>query len=169
MGEQRAASSSDKEDKEEKPTELKAKEETEGIVDMQIFQQILDLDDEGTHEFSKEMVWAFFSQAEDTFESMQTALDKKDLTRLSSLGHFLKGSSATLGLWEVQKSCEKIQHYGDKKDVEESKTTELSEEEALSRITDLLATTRGQYDDAEKWLRNWYDSYEQHESSGEET
>jgi len=41
--------------------------------------------------------------------------EKKDgdyLKTLSELGHFLKGSSATLGLTKVKDSCEKIQHYG---------------------------------------------------------
>ena len=40
----------------------------------------------------------------------------KDLPTLSSLGHFLKGSSATLGLTRVKDSCEKIQHFGLGKD-----------------------------------------------------
>lgn len=34
---------------------------------MDIFQQILDLDDEGDHEFSLEMVNGYYQQAEDTF------------------------------------------------------------------------------------------------------
>lgn len=40
---------------------------------MDTFQQILDLDDD-THEFSKGMAWAYFSQAEDTFKEMDEAL-----------------------------------------------------------------------------------------------
>lgn len=40
---------------------------------MDTFQQILDLDDD-THEFSKGMAWAYFSQAEDTFKEMDGAL-----------------------------------------------------------------------------------------------
>lgn len=34
------------------------------------------------------------------------------LKQLSELGHFLKGSSSTLGLVKMQRSCEKIQNYG---------------------------------------------------------
>jgi hypothetical protein len=43
--------------------------------------------------------------------------DKSDLSQLHSLGHFLKGSSATLGLIKVRDSCEMIQNYGDYKNV----------------------------------------------------
>jgi len=35
---------------------------------------------------------------------------QQDLQELSSLGHFLKGSSATLGLTKVKDMCEEMQH-----------------------------------------------------------
>ena len=35
--------------------------------------------------------------------------EAKNLTELSHLGHFLKGSSATLGFTKVKDECEKIQ------------------------------------------------------------
>lgn len=38
--------------------------------------------------------------------------EAKDLEKLSQLGHFLKGSSATLGFTHVRDECEKIQHWG---------------------------------------------------------
>lgn len=44
-----------------------------------------------------------------------TALHRSEemqLRKLSELGHFLKGSSSTLGLIKLQKTCEKIQNYG---------------------------------------------------------
>ena len=42
---------------------------------MDTFHQILDLDDEdGTHEFSAGMVWAYFDQAASTFKDMTEAL-----------------------------------------------------------------------------------------------
>jgi hypothetical protein len=43
------------------------------IIDMSIFQQILDLD-EGGDEFSREMVEEFFTQAKETFCSMEASL-----------------------------------------------------------------------------------------------
>lgn len=45
----------------------------------------------------------------------QPSRQRKDLQSLSKLGHFLKGSSAALGIQRVRTSCEKIQHVGKSK------------------------------------------------------
>ncbi|KAK6405435.1 Phosphorelay intermediate protein, partial [Oleoguttula sp. CCFEE 5521] len=73
-------------------------------------------DDEDEREFSRGIVYDFFTQADSTFKQMDENLESKDLNALSQLGHFLKGSSATLGMTKVKDSCEKIQHYGAHKD-----------------------------------------------------
>ena len=78
----------------------------------------------------------------------------KNLSELSSLGHFLKGSSAALGVAKVQASCERMQHYGQQRDEEAG--TKLTDEEALERIGTLLAQVKKEYSDAEKWLKDWY-------------
>ncbi|KAF5382571.1 hypothetical protein D9615_002882 [Tricholomella constricta] len=127
------------------------------IVDMDTFQQILDLDEDATHEFSKGMAWAYFTQAAQTFKEMDEALVGKDLAQLSSLGHFLKGSSAALGLFKVQASCEKIQHYGQQRDEEAGKN--LSVDGALAKIETLLSQVNKEYTAAETWLKNWYDEH----------
>jgi len=88
------------------------------IIDRSIFEQILEMDgdeDEG-HEFSQSIVFDFFSQADATFAEMDHSLVSKDLQSLSDKGHFLKGSSATLGFTKVKDECEKIQNWGKKKD-----------------------------------------------------
>ena len=77
----------------------------------------------------------------------------KNLAELSSLGHFLKGSSAALGVAKVQASCERMQHYGQQRDEE---ATKLADDEALNRIGTLLGQVKKEYGDAEKWLKNWY-------------
>lgn len=83
--------------------------------------------------------------------------EKKELDVLSSLGHFLKGSSATLGLTKVKDSCEKIQHYGQKKD--EAGTTDVTdEEECLRKVKETLAAVREEYAEVEKVLRKFYAS-----------
>lgn len=41
---------------------------------MATFDQLLDMDDEEDHEFSKSIVWDYFIQAEATFEDMDGAL-----------------------------------------------------------------------------------------------
>ncbi|KAG6890606.1 hypothetical protein C0995_006582 [Termitomyces sp. Mi166 len=126
------------------------------IIDMTIFNQIIELDEDDTHEFSNGMASAYFAQAEQTFKDMDIALNGGDLKKLSSLGHFLKGSSAALGLYKVQALCAKIQHYGLKRD--EKADEDLTEEESLSRIKTLRLQVKGEYDIAEKWLKKWYDA-----------
>ncbi|KAJ7695950.1 histidine kinase, phosphotransfer Hpt [Mycena rosella] len=121
---------------------------------MDIFGQILELDEEGTHDFSKEMVTAYFEQATTTFGSMDQALADKKLPELSALGHFLKGSSAALGISKVQAACEKMQHYGELRD--EDADRDLAAPEALAKIDALLVEVKAEYARAEKWLRKWY-------------
>jgi len=121
---------------------------------MEIFGQILDLDEEDQHEFSMGMAWAYFQQAVATFKEMDDAYAAKDLKKLSELGHFLKGSSAALGVTKVQHSCERIQHYGDLRDEETKK--DLSADEALTIIKSTLKSVQSEYDEAEKWLKAYY-------------
>jgi hypothetical protein len=55
--------------------ETEAEPSEDDIIDMETFQQILELDDdEDDREFSKGMVWAYFSQAEETFKDLDAAL-----------------------------------------------------------------------------------------------
>jgi len=80
---------------------------------------------------------------------------KGDLAQLSSLGHFLKGSSATLGLTKVKDSCEKIQHYGGHKD-ESGTVDEPDDAKCLHRIKDTLAAVKVEYADVEKTLKRFF-------------
>ncbi|KAK0102459.1 hypothetical protein ONS95_006078 [Cadophora gregata] len=127
-------------------------------IDALTFEQILEMDDdEDDREFSRSIVFSFFEQAEQTFKKMDDALEKKDLATLSSLGHFLKGSSATLGLTKVKDSCEKIQHYGQKKD-DEGTEDEPDEDKCLERCKDTLVTVKEEYAEVEKVLKKFYGS-----------
>jgi HPt (histidine-containing phosphotransfer) domain-containing protein len=80
----------------------------------------------------------------------------RDLPELSSLGHFLKGSSATLGLTKVRDCCEKIQHFGQMKD-EAGTTDEPDEAECLERIKETLAVVKEEYAEVEKVLKKFYE------------
>jgi osomolarity two-component system, phosphorelay intermediate protein YPD1 len=73
---------------------------------------------------------------------------------LSQLGHFLKGSSAAIGLTKVKASCERMQHFGNMKD--ETGTNTISEEDALSMISTLLEKVKDEYKEAETYLKNFY-------------
>ena len=84
-----------------------------GLVDWAVFSEIvtMDEDEEG---FSKSLVEVFVSQVEETFEEIDRYLKEKNLEKLSSSGHFLKGSAAALGLTKISYQCERIQNYGHK-------------------------------------------------------
>ncbi|KAI0714076.1 signal transduction histidine kinase [Cerioporus squamosus] len=140
----------------EEPADDAADDEAdqEDVIDLDTFNQILDLDEDDTHDFSFGMTEAYFTQASTTFTDMDDAFEKKDLPKLSSLGHFLKGSSAALGVSAVQATCEDIQHYGALRD--EVKGTDLTPEEALAKIGPLLKRVKKEYGIAEKWLQRWY-------------
>lgn len=127
----------------------------EDIIDQEIFAQILELDEPNNHEFSIGMAWAYFDQAKETFEEMRAALDAGDLTKLFSLGHFLKGSSAALGVIKVRESCEEIQHYGNLRD--EGADKDLTVKEALENIEVTIAKVLEEYDEAEQWLKKYYE------------
>ncbi|WVQ97365.1 hypothetical protein IAU59_004477 [Kwoniella sp. CBS 9459] len=135
----------------------------EEVIDMETFQQIMDMDeDDGDddedgdkHAFSRGIVWGYFEQAEATFTEMEEAIVAEDLGKLSSLGHFLKGSSAALGIIKVQASCEKMQHYGNKRDEEAG--VELESDEALKRIKNLLTSCKKDYRVAKKWMEKLYE------------
>ncbi|SPJ83978.1 related to multistep phosphorelay regulator 1 [Fusarium torulosum] len=127
-------------------------------IDVDTFEQILEMDEPDDHEFSQSIVFGFFDQAEETFVQIDEALEKKDLSDLSSLGHFLKGSSATLGLAKVRDGCEKMQRYGKKENVDGS--PEEDEEICLQRIKEAFEAVKTDYHEVETALKEYYESKE---------
>lgn len=131
----------------------------EDQIDPATFEQILEMDDdEEEREFSKSIVYDFFGQADSTFAKMDKSLENKDLKTLSELGHFLKGSSATLGLTKVKDSCEKIQHFGQMKD--ETGTKDITEEEGLKKLKIIIEQAKTEFTDVEKVLKEFYNDEE---------
>ncbi|KAH9924604.1 histidine-phosphotransfer domain HPT domain-containing protein [Epithele typhae] len=122
------------------------------------FNQLLDLDEDETHDFSLGMTEAYFTQRRRHSliwtKHYRFVSDCKDLKKLSALGHFLKGSSAALGVSAVQATCEDIQHYGALRD--EINNMDLTDKEALAKIEPLLKRVKKEYAVAERWLQNWY-------------
>lgn len=80
------------------------------------------------------------------------------MAELSALGHFLKGSSAAIGLVKVQASCEKIQNFGVKRDEEAKK--DLKPDEALDKIKKQLAQLREEYTEGKRYLEDWFREHE---------
>lgn len=126
----------------------------EKIIDMETFNQLLEIDDDDDREFSKDLAQQYVSQAANTFDEMDAALKEKDLGTLSSLGHFLKGSSASIGFVRVSASCAAMQNLGNKKN--EDATEDLDAESALKKCADLLEVLKVEQDKAEKWLADFY-------------
>lgn len=128
-------------------------------VDLATFEQILDMDegeDEEGHEFSHSIVFGYFEQAESTFQKMDAAVEKKDLAELSSLGHFLKGSSATLGFTKVKDECEKIQHYGHMKD-ETGTIDEPDEAKCLKNTEQSITVAKRAFNTVQKLMTKYYE------------
>lgn len=84
--------------------------------------------------------------------------EEKDLEKLSSLGHFLKGSSATIGLFKVRDHCEKIQRYGKKEKLDGS--PEDDEDVCFSTIVETIEAIKADITAARSLLQKYYDEKE---------
>ncbi|KAG9023612.1 hypothetical protein FRB95_012725 [Tulasnella sp. JGI-2019a] len=85
---------------------------------------------------------------------MKEALVRKDLGKLSILGYSVMGTSATLGVTNVQATCEKIQLNGHLK--EDDGRGDLDEDGALERIELPVERVYGEFDEAKKWFDRFY-------------
>jgi HPt (histidine-containing phosphotransfer) domain-containing protein len=90
----------------------------------------------------------------------------KYLKELSELGHFLKGSSATLGLTKVKDSCEKIQHYGQLKD--DSGIKDITEEKAQEKLATIIKQAKTEFTDVKEILKKFYQDEGEEEEEEEE-
>ena len=79
----------------------------------------------------------------------------KNLQALSDKGHFLKGSSATLGFTKIKDECEKIQNYGRKKD-ETGTVDEPDGEKCLRMIDESLTEAKNAYKVVEALMKKYY-------------
>ncbi|KAJ1910647.1 Phosphorelay intermediate protein [Tieghemiomyces parasiticus] len=129
----------------------------ESVINMATFEQLLEMDDdEDDLEFIKSLVDTFHEQAMSTFADMDTKLAAKDLDALSRLGHFLKGSSASVGLRKVPMTCGRIQNYGHLKD--DSGVKAIVDTDALQRIAEAIVQLKGEYAEADEFFKNFFDA-----------
>lgn len=87
-----------------------------------------------------------------------TNRDASKLDELSSLGHFLKGSSATLGFNKIRDSCQVIQQYGHKLTVDGA--PEPDDKVCLKKIGDALKTVKVDTEELEKKMKKFFSSPE---------
>jgi osomolarity two-component system, phosphorelay intermediate protein YPD1 len=78
-----------------------------------------------------------------------------DLPKLSQLGHFLKGSSATLGMTKVKDSCEKIQHFGARKDASGTEN-QPDDAQSLKNVEQTIGQAKSEFEEAERVLKRFY-------------
>ncbi|OBA26967.1 hypothetical protein HANVADRAFT_24163 [Hanseniaspora valbyensis NRRL Y-1626] len=68
--------------------------------------------------FSRDLLSQLKDQCKETFGKIDSLINNKgDLKEISSLGHFLKGSSSALGLPRIAYYCELIQNIALKKEL----------------------------------------------------
>lgn len=134
---------------------MSLKEIPKDIIDVETFGQILEMDDDDDREFSRAIVEEFFTQAETTFRDMDGKLKDGDLLELSSLGHFLKGSSATLGLIKIKNACEIIQNLGAGLD-ESGLKKHNNNADALKKIRARLTAMKTDYDSVKDFFSKCY-------------
>jgi len=132
---------SDLKEADKKEAEKKDEPSKQDVIDMDVFNQILELDD-GDSFFVSMMVSDYLKQVEVTFNQMDQAMQTKDLKQISQLGHFLKGSSAALGVKWVSATCEKIQNNA----------KGIPSEKTLEEVTSLLKRVKEEYSAAKRWL-----------------
>ncbi|KAJ6492534.1 histidine phosphotransferase [Mycena vitilis] len=123
------------------------------VIDMETFNQLAELDEDGTHDFSRGIVHSYLSEASATLDNMDRAIADKRLFEVGVLGEFLKGTSATLGINKVQAVSQEMQLYGLQHGYHNE---DVGEDEALAKMQALLDQAKAAYFEAERWLRKWY-------------
>lgn len=138
-----------------------------GLVEWLVFSELvaMDEDEEG---FSKSLFATFVEQFDDTVTEIDENLNEKNLDKLSSLGHYLKGSAAALGLIKISTECERIQNYGHKDnfdnfqledlplDLAES-LTEDSDDFWIKLITDAKEKAKEGFEKSKDALNEYFD------------
>ncbi|KAJ7505522.1 signal transduction histidine kinase [Mycena galericulata] len=133
-----------------------------GTIEVGAFNQILELDDDDTFKYSKEMIAMYFAQVPTAFAGMDAALASTDMRALADLAHFLVGSSASLGIARVAASCGRIEGAG-KAGLKAAEAheggTPYDNAGALAELGGLLKDVKREYGDAQTWLRRWYSEH----------
>ncbi|PWI64056.1 hypothetical protein PCL_00027 [Purpureocillium lilacinum] len=78
-------------------------------VNINVFRQLLELDEPGQGDFSQAIIVEYIHQADEVLASMSQALNSREFEQLRLSAHFLGGSSAALGLLRVQSGCDTLQ------------------------------------------------------------
>ncbi|THX08109.1 hypothetical protein D6D17_04416 [Aureobasidium pullulans] len=128
--------------------------ELDYAVNVMIFRDILELDDEDEQYFTRSLVCDFFTLAQRTFLEMDACLESQDVKQLWSKAQFLRGPSATLGIYKVESSCARIEQMTA---VTDTFQTEGDSKQTLCNSARILLDQAQQYfAEAEHALRHFY-------------
>ena len=86
---------------------------------------------------------------------MDDRADKR-FDELGSLGHFLKGSSATLGFCKIRDNCETLQKFGKSNEKSEGDDPQISEETRLQNLTKALADAKSDTTELEAKMKVFF-------------
>ncbi|CAR21699.1 HPt domain-containing protein [Lachancea thermotolerans] len=128
-----------------------------GVINWNTLNEIVSMD-EDSPDFSKNLIIQYLEQANTTFDQIEQELQGNcDLEQLASLGHFLRGSSAALGLQRISWACERIQNLGRKREggVEGQ---QLPDSHYAQLITNALQCARNEFKAAKAELSAFYKS-----------
>ncbi|KAG8812521.1 hypothetical protein FRC17_002001 [Serendipita sp. 399] len=125
--------------------------EDQELIDVEIFNQLVELDDE---EFLEGIIQDWFEQAQEKFDEMDDRLEAEEYIELSKAAHSLKGSSGQLGVWKLKDTCGRLQHSGEQCN-EDKKAKTLTKEEAIKKIRPLLDTAQKDYKEGRKWMETY--------------
>lgn len=125
------------------------------VINWDILNEVVSMD-EFDPGFSQQLIVQYIEQAETTFRQISEKLNLStpDLINISSLGHFLKGSSASLGLQRIAWTCERIQNYGKKAGVQADKSHPDSQITGL--ISEALDLAQCEFKSARAELSKYY-------------
>lgn len=116
------------------------------IIDNSIFGEILEMDPDGS--FVASLIQEWRCQATDIVGKLHKEHEAGDLGAISKLGHFLKGSSASLGVARVRETCEQLQHVGNLRSLDGK--TDIHSDEALKLVPCLLKRVEEQLIEADR-------------------
>jgi osomolarity two-component system, phosphorelay intermediate protein YPD1 len=85
--------------------------DNEKLIDESAINQLLEMDEDDNHDFSREILQEFFQQFNEKITEFDHSLENKDYDSIGKLGHFLKGSSAGVGAARIRDICDDIQHW----------------------------------------------------------
>eukprot|EP00128_Syssomonas_multiformis_P007302 Colp12_sorted_trinity150504_noHs@31798 len=83
---------------------------TKPIINEAIFESLMSCDDDAS--FVTDLVTQYFQQVADKTKEMHQLLEAKNLEAFAKVAHFVKSSSATIGVERVQSVCTYLQQYG---------------------------------------------------------